>query len=233
MSRRLILWDVDGTLLRAGPSGREAFHRAVASVLGRPAVDTGSSMSGKTDPEIALDILAEMAIADDEARRQLPAVLESLERQLEATVEVVRRDGHVLPGVRELLARLHGIPGVVQTVLTGNVRANAALKVGAFGLDEFLDLEVGAYGSDAEDRRQLVPIALRKLRDLRSVAMRPDQTWIIGDTPRDLACARAGGARCLLVATGLEPFEELAALGADATLEDLTDTDAAQRILLD
>lgn len=230
-AHRLILWDVDGTLVRAGPAARDAFDLAVASVIGRDAIDHGIHMSGKTDPQIALEILAAMAVSDDEARRHLPAVLQALERQLEAAVGTIRRDGRVLPGVRDLLFRLHSRPDVAQSVLTGNLAANARLKLGAFGLDRYLDLEVGAYGSDDADRTKLVPIALAKLEALRGVRLEPEAVWVVGDTPNDLACARAGGARCLLVGTGVLGGRELDGLDPDAMFDDLADTAEVERVL--
>jgi phosphoglycolate phosphatase-like HAD superfamily hydrolase len=116
--------------------------------------------------------------------------------------------------------------------VSGNLKANARVKVAAFGLDRWLDLEVGAYGSDDEDRTRLVPIALDRVDRLRGRRYRPQEAWVVGDTPADLACARAGGARCLLVATGRIPFEELAAAGPDALLPDLSDVDRVVTILL-
>ena len=95
-------------------------------------------------------------------------------------------------------------------MLTGNIAPNAVVKLAAFGLEKWLDLETGAYGSDSEDRTALVPIALGRLASLRGVRLTPDQTWVIGDTPRDYECAEAGGAHCLLVATGSYGLEDLA-----------------------
>jgi phosphoglycolate phosphatase len=232
MGRRLILWDVDGTLVWTGPATRDAFDRAVSSVLGRAVGDHGVSLGGKTDPQIALEILTAVAVAEDEARGHLPNVLRAVERELADAIDAVRRDGRVLPGVEEILQRLSRRPGVIQTVLTGNTEANGRLKVGAFGLDAYLDPEIGAYGSDSADRRELVPIALAKLERARSVRMSPADTWVIGDTVLDLACARAGGARCLLVATGRVGFDELAGAGAEAAMPDLSDVDAVERLLL-
>jgi phosphoglycolate phosphatase len=229
--RRLVLWDVDGTLISAGPFTRRAFDLAIATAVGMEPGDHRVSFGGKTDPEIALEILATLAVSADDARGRLPAVMESLEREMGAAVDLLRRDGSVLPGVRELLERLHGAPGVLQSVLTGNVEANARLKVGAFGLDPFLEMEVGAYGSDGEDRTTFVPLAIRKVESLRGLRVRPDAVWVVGDTARDLECARAGGARCLLVATGRVGYEELAPLGADAVFPDLSDVEAVERIL--
>jgi phosphoglycolate phosphatase len=230
--RRLILWDIDGTLVSGGRVTRRAFDLAIASALGREPGEHGVSFGGKTDPQIALEILSALAVSADDARGHLPGVMQALEREMGAAAELLRREGEVLPGVRPILERLHGLLDVLQTVLTGNVEANARLKVGAFGLDQFLDLEVGVYGSDGEDRTTFVPIALEKAASRRGPRLPPEAVWVVGDTARDLACARAGGARCLLVATGPVGYEELAPLGADAVLEDLSHTDTVERILV-
>lgn len=230
--QRLILWDIDGTLVHAGPAAREAFDLAVASVLERELPEHGISMSGKTDPQIAMEIMAALAVEDEAARRHLPAVLEGLTRELEGAAETIREKGYVHPGVKELLRRLHKRRGVVQSVLTGNLAANAAMKVAAFGLERWLDLEIGAYGSDDQDRTRLVPIAILKAARRYGQMFRPEDVWIVGDTPRDLECARAGGARCLLVGTGRYPFDELINEDADAVLPDLSDVDQAEKLLL-
>jgi phosphoglycolate phosphatase-like HAD superfamily hydrolase len=229
--RRLVLWDVDGTLLSAGPAARVAFDEAVAAVVGREAAGHGVQMSGKTDPEIALDILATLALEETDARVHLPAVLEALERRLESASDQMRRDGRAMAGAEEVLERLSRIPEVLQSVLTGNLEPNGRLKLRLFGLDRWLDLDVGAYGSDHHDRDRLVPIALEKVERARGVRLDPGDVWIVGDTPRDLDCARAGGARCLLVATGRIELAELERLGADAVLPDLTDADRVIELL--
>ncbi len=138
--------------------------------------------------------------------------------------------GESLAGVPEILGRL-AAECVQQTLLTGNTVANATVKVTAFGLQGWLDLEIGAYGSDHSDRRKLVPIALERARRLRGLRVGPGEIWVVGDTANDLACARAGGARCLLVATGETSFEELEDLEPDAVLGDLSDTETAVKIL--
>ena len=232
MDDRLVLWDVDGTLLRTSGIGQQAFYLAAEHVLGRPLDDHNAvRMSGKTDPLIALEILALAGLEDGEARRLLPDVVGRLEAELEQARDLVRDQGHVLPGVEEVLKELHDDPRVVLSVLTGNTAANAAVKLEAFGLDRWLDVEVGAYGSDDHDREQLVPVALDRLRRLRGRELAPAQVWVVGDTPRDLACAKAGGARCLLVATGRFELHELEGLGADHVLPDLADTGAVVGLL--
>lgn len=219
--------------MRVGPVGREALEagaaRAASLEVGRvPQV----KMSGKTDQQIVREILALAHLAEERIETLLPDALAEVERFLAAAEERVRQDGVVLPGVLDLLERLDKEPGVRQTLLTGNLAANAALKTAAFGLDRLLDLEIGAYGSDHADRRALVPIALQRARSLRREDYRRDEVWVVGDTPHDLAAARAGGVRCLLVGTGSEDFGPLQEAGADAAVEDLSDTEAVVSLLV-
>ncbi|HLI53236.1 MAG TPA: HAD hydrolase-like protein [Acidimicrobiales bacterium] len=220
--RRLVLWDVDGTLIRAGISAA-VFDVALEAVIGRrPSARV--RMGGKTDPQIVREYLQQMGV--DETPGVVEEVLGVLEGQLAAaaaTGELVA-NGSACPGVAAVLEALDKEEAVVCSLLTGNVHPNALVKVAAFGLERWLSLDVGAYGSDHADRDELVPIALSRLWVNRGVRLDPPAVWVVGDTPRDLRCARAAGARCLLVATGRHPLEELAALGADAVFPDLSDT---------
>ena len=218
----MILWDIDGTLLSGGAVAREAFGDAVTQVTGVNARDHGVSMSGKTDPQIALEIMERVGIAHGDARTALPA----------AQSARLSDEGRVHPGVRSLLERLAREPSVLQSVLTGNLKANARVKLASFGLERLVDLEVGAFGSDHHDRTQLIPIALQRVEVVTGRRLTPDQVWVIGDTPRDLDAARAVGAHCLLVATGRFTMDELTGLGADAVLSDLRDEDRVLGILL-
>ena len=229
---RLVLWDVDGTLIHTSGIGSEVFDRAFEQVPGLAPTGRISELvrlSGKTDPQIALEYLELLEI--DEPSQHLPAVLQLLEAELAAAAHILAANGETLPGIPELLARLDQTEDVHQTLLTDNLAANAAVKVGAFGLERWLDLEIGAYGSDHADRRELVPMALDRARRLRGLDVEAEDAWVVGDTARDLECARAGGVHCLLVATGGTGFDELAALGADVVLEDLSDVEAAYKIL--
>jgi len=223
-----VLWDVDGTLVHTRGIGAAVFDRAIEQVVGTAPVRR-RQLSGKTDPQIVREYLALMV---DDPDGQLPIVMKALEAEVAAAATMIAETGEALVGVPELLARLAVEDGVHQTVLTGNTVANAAVKLAAFGLERWLDLEIGAYGSDHADRLELVPIARERAARLRGVEVDPAATWVVGDTPNDLACARAGGVRCLLVATGRSPFDALAALEPDAVLADLADTDEAVRILL-
>ena len=231
---RLLLWDIDGTLVRAGDVGRDPFQAAIAAVLER---DLGTDfhervrMSGKTDPQIARELLIEAEVHEHDLDRHLPEVLRRLEEQVLAVEHRLQEEGHAIPGGAAVLEALATRDDVVQSVLTGNLAANALVKLRAFGLDRFLDLDIGAYGSDHHDREELVPIALAKASAAHGGSFRPEHTWVIGDTPRDLACAKAGGARCVLVATGRFARDELEGLGADVVLDDLSDTAAVVSLL--
>jgi phosphoglycolate phosphatase-like HAD superfamily hydrolase len=178
-------------------------------------------MGGKTDPQIVREYLALMEI--DGADTHLPAILANLETQLASAAQVIAEAGTALPGVDTILARLAGTDGILQSVLTGNIAPNALVKLSAFGLEAHLDLEIGAYGSDHADRRRLVPVALERARNMRGLAVGTDRVWVVGDAPNDLACARAGGVRCLLVATGRAGYDELGSLAPDALRHDLSD----------
>jgi phosphoglycolate phosphatase-like HAD superfamily hydrolase len=226
---RVILWDVDGTLVQTGGVGAEAFRTAIETLYGVPAGDHGVSLAGKTDPQIAREILTVLDLHDDGDATRLPGLLAETERLVAAGRDRIRARGRVLPGVPALLAALQG-PGTVQTVLTGNTAANAAVKLDAFDLPRWLDLDVGAFGSDDANRNALVEVALARVeRRYGSVDRR--RVWVIGDTPLDAACARSGGVHCLLVASGFAARAALDTAGADHVVDDLTDTEAILSLL--
>jgi phosphoglycolate phosphatase len=229
--RRLLLWDIDGTLIRGGGVGSDAINRAAATVSGKSIVDGSVMMHGKTDPEILAEIFRAAEVAEHEIAGLLPAAMAEAERLMALAEEDLRRRGHVIEGVIDALTSLATISDVRQTLLTGNLVGNAAVKLAAFELTPYFDVAVGAYGTDHADRRELVPIALERVERLRGEQYRPEEVWVIGDTPGDFACARAVGVRCLLVATGQIPMSDLVALDADVVLEDLTATDQVVEIL--
>jgi phosphoglycolate phosphatase len=227
MEPLLILWDIDGTLIRSGGLAAEIFELALATVVGE-APRERVRMSGKTDPQIISEYLTLMDVDDPAV---LPAVLHLAQQELAAAESLLSEQGSICAGVYDLLERLSAFDTVTQTLLTGNVAPNARVKLRAFGLDHFVDFEIGAYGSDHAERTNLVPIALERAGRLRSLRIDPDRTWVIGDTPNDAACARAGGVRCLLVASGTYSLEELQLQAVDATLSDLGDTDLVMRLI--
>jgi phosphoglycolate phosphatase-like HAD superfamily hydrolase len=229
---RLILWDIDGTLVQAGEVGRDIFTEAFQAVLGRaPDQVTAKAlvMAGRTDPEIALEFLAAHEL---EGERHLPAFSAALVTALAAKAAVIRDRGRALPGARDILDTLDRTDGVVQSLLTGNVQPNALLKLASFELDGYLDFEVGGFGSDHHHRPSLVQVARDKAERKYGTTFDGTATVLVGDTPLDVAAGKAGGARVVAVATGPYRAEELAATGADAVLKDLRDTEAARTAIL-
>jgi phosphoglycolate phosphatase len=225
---RLVLWDVDGTLVDSAGLGGEAFRAAFERVTGVP-VTKLVPFAGRTDLEIALDLLETAGIDHSEQ------LLGDFERELAAAMaeraDKVRERGRPFPGVPEALTRLRDEPGILQSLLTGNIAPNAEVKLGAFGLDKLVDMEIGAYGSDHQRRGELVAVARRKAFDLRGVAVDPADIVLVGDTPLDVAAAIEGGARAVGVATGPYEQDDLRHAGADAVLPDLSDLDAVLEAL--
>jgi phosphoglycolate phosphatase len=217
----LVLWDIDGTLVDSAGHGRHAFEEAYRAVTGRP-FEGAAEYAGRTDHQIALAMLGG-------ASEQLPDLLEQLAERLEPRRELIAAEGHVYPGVRETLAALHEADGVVNSLLTGNIEANAAVKVGAFGLERWLDFGAGAYGSDPHERRSdLVAIARERAAARYG---EPTGAVLVGDTPLDVAAAREAGARAVAVATGFASLDSLRESEPDALLQDLSDTEAAIRAI--
>jgi phosphoglycolate phosphatase-like HAD superfamily hydrolase len=226
---RLVLWDIDGTLVDSAKLGRDAFFEAFERVTGRAPGDT-VPFAGRTDLEIAHDLLETAGVdVDDELLERFE---EELVAAMAARYDEMRSRGRALPGADAALARLHDEPGVVQSLLTGNVERNALVKLSAFGLARYVDFGAGAYGSDHRVRGELVAIARRRAEERHDLRLAPDDVVLVGDTPLDIAAGRAGGARAVGVATGPYGVEELADAGADAVLSDLADTDAVAREVL-
>jgi phosphoglycolate phosphatase-like HAD superfamily hydrolase len=228
-----VLWDIDGTLVQAGEVGRDVFSEAFAVVVGREPDEAAArmlAMAGRTDLEIALEFLANHEV--DEGERHLPAFTEALVAALATKEARIRERGRALPGAEAALAALGAVPGVVQSLLTGNVQPNALVKLAAFGLDRYLDFEVGGFGSDHRHRPSLVGVARRKARRKYGAGFDGAATILVGDTPLDVAAGRDGGARVVAVATGSYGVDELRAAGADAVLDDLADTGAALAAIL-
>jgi phosphoglycolate phosphatase-like HAD superfamily hydrolase len=227
--RRLVLWDIDGTLVDSARLGRDAFVEAFETVTGHaPAHPV--SLAGRTDLEIARDMLSTAGITPDDGL--LESFGEALERAMAARSDLLRKRGRAYDGASEALARLDREPGVLQSLLTGNIAPNAAVKLGAFGLDRCLDFEIGAYGSDHHMRGELVAIARRKAERKYGLDIEANQVVLLGDTPLDIAAARDGGARAIGVPNGPFDAQTLRGAGADSVLSDLSDTDAVLAAVL-
>ena len=217
MRATTVLWDIDGTLVSSGGVAAGAFLDAVAEVTGRRPSAERRDYGGRLDPEIADMLLAAVGAAP----AQVAGVLAALERLVAERLGELRAQTRAYPGVAALLGYL-ARAGVRQTVVTGNVASVARHKLEAGGLVPPIEPGFGGYGDSAPDRAAVARVALDRLAAAGWVPD-PGQVWIVGDTPRDLACARAVGVRCALVATGRRPAGELAGLGADIVLPDLSD----------
>lgn len=226
--RRLILWDIDGTLVRPGPAGRALYACAFERVTGRPML-VQSPTHGRLDPDIFRDTLVAHDL--DPAAHPFPAFARALAAAYAAGAERLRREGTALAGAAGALEALAGEPLAVQTVLTGNVRPVARVKLAAFGLDRHLDLAIGAFGDDAERRSGLVDVAWRRTAARQGTAFDAADTVLVGDSLHDVAAGRATGVPVVAVATGRDGEDELRAAGADVVLPDLADTPAVVRAI--
>src|SRR4051794_25083237 len=227
--QKLILWDIDGTLLYSGGVAGEAMRASMERVYGSASTEARHSYAGKTDRQIILETFAERSHDD---------LFNTLDHFTATYVEELlgRRDDflsrcRVLEGVTAALERLKATD-VIQSVLTGNLQPIARIKLDLMGLTRFLDLDIGAYGSDHHRRNELVPIAAARAAQRYGRAFAGAAVVVIGDTPHDIDCGRAGGARTIAVATGPFPADALRAHGADIVLENLTDTDAVIAAIL-
>ncbi|MEV0645485.1 haloacid dehalogenase-like hydrolase [Phytomonospora sp. NPDC050363] len=214
----VILWDVDRTLVDTAGFGREVFADAFLALHGRPMgafVDT----AGRTD----LAILAETLTLNDVAHTgPYLAYFEAITAAAQARAALVAETGRALPGAAETIAAL-AAPDVVQTVVTGNLRAIAHLKLAAFGLHERLDFEVGGYGDDHHDRAELVRLAHRRIQAEYRTTVAPHRLIVIGDTVHDVKGALDTGALAVGVATGGTTADDLRRAGAHIVVDDLTD----------
>lgn len=217
---RLVLFDIDGTLIRTGGAGVTAFARVSEHLYGRPGGTASLRFHGATDTGLVRDFLQAHGVADtrDERQRFLNAYLFWLDHQLSLN------SGEVCPGVRDFLTGLRRLdhPPLIG-LLTGNIRLGAELKLRAHQLWE--GFHVGGFGDDHEDRAEIARAARRRgVQDLGR-SLHEDEVLVIGDTPADVACGRAIRARCLAVATGGIDLPTLKACEPDWCLADLREAD--------
>ncbi|NUP31048.1 MAG: HAD hydrolase-like protein, partial [Streptomycetaceae bacterium] len=220
--RLLVLWDIDHTLLSAGPVSRGAYADAFVHVTGRELVHL-ADMAGRTDLHITQETLRLHGIepTDEAVRGIMDELLPAFLRRHHELL----RDARPLPGAAGAVRALATASHVVQSVLTGNLHATTHLKLAAVGLaGPGIDLAVGAYGDDHRDRDRLVPLARRRAAAAYRADFGGRRTVVIGDTVHDVSAALAGGASVLAVATGRTDATALTAAGAHAVLTDLVDT---------
>ncbi len=220
---KIVLFDVDGTLLWTDGAGRRAIHRSLKDVIGIEHPAAGFRFDGRTDPEI-VRLLAAAAGRDHGP----DIVAKVLDRYVALLDEELSWPGHkttVYPGIFPLVEALERREDAVVGLLTGNIVAGARLKLASGGLD-IRRFRVGAYGSDHGERTELPAIAQRRAREMIGVNAQGKDIVIVGDTPADVTCGRGIGARAIGVATGSYTVPDLLAAGAFASFTDLGETEA-------
>lgn len=224
--QRLILFDIDGTLVTGGPA-KTAFHRSLLRVYGTAGPIEKWEFSGKTDPQIARELLRAAGLDDETIDRGFPALWSHYLAEMERRIP--NDPTRLLPGVGALVDALEDEASSGLGLVTGNVSGGARLKLRAVGLDR--RFSVGAYGSDHELRNELPGIAVDRAGVRWGRRFRPEDVVVVGDTPRDVACGRHHGTRTVAVATGRFSVDELEATGANAVLSDLSDTERVLSLL--
>jgi len=224
---RLILFDIDGTLLSAGRAARESILAALRAVLGWDGTADGNDFSGKTDPQILRELVEEFVGADRFQAELAPV----LDRYVEELRSRLRPEAVVpKPGVPELLERLAREPNVVLGLLTGNIERGARLKLDPPGFNRFFPF--GAFGDDSADRYRLPAVAVARARERTGRDFAGESVVIIGDSVHDVGCGRPLGARTVAVATGPTSAERLAAERPNAVCQDFSDVRAAAEAIL-
>jgi phosphoglycolate phosphatase len=222
---QIILFDIDGTLINTGGAGRDALHTALAMEF---AVSDPHhvNLSGRTDRGICRELFDAHAIEHtlENWKRFQQAYLVGLQQHLTS------RQGFVLPGVRELVAQLESTPRVALGLLTGNVREGARRKLAHYALADHFTF--GGFGDSHHERDDVAREALAAACAHCGANVCGDQVWVIGDTPLDIRCARAIGAKVVAVATGAHTVGELQSHAPDLAVEDLSNTAALMEILI-
>jgi len=221
MRDSLLLWDIDGTLVYMDRAGERALLIVIRELYGR---DLGEhlpvDLRGRTDTSICRDLLTflEVQVTPGEEARFRAAYLDLLP----TTLPMVKP--HIKPGIPEALETIHAHPEIHQALLTGNLKEGARLKLSYLGLWKYF--EFGAFADDSHIRDELGPYALARAKEKLGIDFPPERVWIIGDTPHDIACGKAIGAKTIAVATGAFSVEQLSALNPTHTFQDLSDTQA-------
>lgn len=229
--KRLILFDIDGTILSTNGAATRGFHRSLLEVYGTAGPISTHPFDGKTDPQIARELLSAAGLDDATIEAGFDRLWRSYLRELAVELSRPGHETTLLPGVTAVLDALEPIRGdSVIGLLTGNLERGAALKLGSVGLEDRFTM--GAFGSDHERRDQLPAIAVERARELTGHEFVGEEIVIIGDTPYDITCGQTLGVRAIGVATGRYTEEELVAAGADVVLPDLSDTATAVDALL-
>ncbi len=216
---KLLLFDIDGTILMTHRLGRRVMEGSLSAFFGRPIKTEGVAFAGRTDGQIVSDALRSSGISESEIAHKLPGALEAFS---EAMAEVITKDNvTLLPGMQPLIDGLSAHPHIVLGLVTGNLERTAYLKLDAVGMAGHFPF--GAFGSDAFDRNELPAIAVRRAREATGRQFTGSDVIIIGDTEHDVHCSRTIGALCVAVCTGHYSRQELSKHEPDVIFDDLTD----------
>ena len=221
MTTRLVLWDIDHTLIETRGVGGQVYAEAFAKVTGHR-LEKMPELAGRTEPVIFREALRVNGLEPNEGLYDEFAAEQA--RGYAVHLDELRARGRALPGAAEALRALAERNDVLQSVLTGNTRPSSEIKLRAFDLDRYLDFDIGAYGTDDDTRANLVNVARLRAEKAHGINFDDSATVLLGDTPNDVAAAQASGARIIAVATGKDSAIDLAEAGAATVLADLTDT---------
>lgn len=229
-----MLWNIDLTLVDVAKVMRPAYAEAFRKITGRPLVQL-PQLAGRTEPESFFDALARNGVSlrdGDESERLVAPFGAELATALAARRNQLVAEGQLLPGAAESLAAIARLDGVVQSVLTGSSRPNAALKLRAFRLDRYVDMSVGGFaGSDPYPKGALLELTRQRAEEKYRVRFPGTATVYVADSPRDVEAAKIAGVRSVAVASGRATSGELRDSGADAVLADLTDSETLIRVI--
>jgi len=219
--RRILLFDIDGTLMHSGGEGHTCFRRALADVYGVTGPIDAYDMAGKTDWQIVTELMQMAGLSLEEIESRRVEAFAAYARHVEMAASTLKM--RLLPGVGALLTHLQDETQFILGLVTGNVREAVPHKLRAVGLDPSM-FTFGAYGSEHCDRNTLPELALYRLGQMMGADIPPEKALIIGDTPRDIDCARHCGVKVCCVATGCFSRDVLAEHAPDYLLDDLMDT---------
>lgn len=233
MTRRLVLFDIDGTILLTAGAGRRAITRALAELVGNAnEAFERIRFDGKTDPQIVAELLEAAGHPEPRDPQHVSRACERYTELLAVELEHPDTRIKVMAGVLPLLDRIEGEREAVLGLLTGNLARGAALKLGAAGIDP-ARFRVGAFGSDSGHRPDLPAIAAGRAASIMGRVPSGTEVVIIGDTPADVACGAGIGARAVAVATGSYSVEQLSSCAPHAVFADLSDTEAVFAAIMD
>jgi phosphoglycolate phosphatase-like HAD superfamily hydrolase len=213
---KLVLFDIDGTLIDPGGAGRMSLTRVFEELFSVADAFNDIKLAGKTDIQIIKEGLSVHGLSAGDG--ELKSIIRKYVGYLKT--EIKNKKKHAMPGVKALLNTLEPMGGYSLGLLTGNIEQGARIKLGSLDLSRYFSF--GAFGDDHEDRNRLLPIAVKKFRNRTNMDIAYGDCLVIGDTPYDVACAKPFGAVTIAVATGPYSYETLMATGADHVLKDLT-----------